>query len=125
MHDLSFQLRADSVQDLSMLDQFSPKSHSFPGELIQLRSLSEVSETMATIAKAACQCKRHSFSFGGCPAASIHMLVTHPCTTSVHSNFFFFLHYFDLAPVLMVTTLNVCHHLYAVSSFSRWSNALA
>ncbi|XP_025092061.1 kinesin-like protein KIF13A isoform X3 [Pomacea canaliculata] len=56
-------LRADSVQDLSMLDQFSPKSHSFPGELIQLRSLSEVSETMATIAKAACQCKRHSFSF--------------------------------------------------------------
>ena len=65
-----FQLRADSVQDLSLVDQFSPKSRNFPGELFRLRSLSEVSETMATIAKAACQRKRHSFSVGGCNPVS-------------------------------------------------------
>ena len=54
------------MQDLSLADQLSPKSRNFPGELFRLRSLSEVSETMATIAKAACQRKRHSFSIGGC-----------------------------------------------------------
>ncbi|KAK7479091.1 hypothetical protein BaRGS_00029683, partial [Batillaria attramentaria] len=59
---LQHQLRADSVQDLSIADQFSSKSRNFPGELFRLRSLSEVSETMATIAKTACHRKRHSFS---------------------------------------------------------------
>lgn len=63
----SVQFRADSVQDLSLADQLSPNSRSFPGELFRQRSLSQVSETMATIAKAARHRKRHSVSsLGGC-----------------------------------------------------------